>query len=96
MNEYVITFVNELGVYQELTFRGVSETVATALASGLDREPFQAVTLQARSLTSVPIPLGGIPLPDVAPLPDVPAVEEPPVDGGDTGPAEPVASRRKK
>lgn len=48
MNEYVITFVNEDGIYQELTFRGVSEEVATALATGLNRAPFEQVTLQVR------------------------------------------------
>lgn len=48
MNEYKITFVNEAGVYQELTFRGVSEEVATALATGLNRAPFAQVMLTAK------------------------------------------------
>lgn len=48
MNEYKITFVNEVGVYQELTFRGVSEEVATALATGLNRAPFAQVMLTAK------------------------------------------------
>lgn len=50
MNEYKITFVNEFGIYQELTFRGVSEEVATALATGLNRAPFEQVMLTAKEM----------------------------------------------
>lgn len=58
MNEFVITFVNEDGVYQELTFRGVSEGVATALAEGLNRAPFEQVVLRVKELVGREIPLG--------------------------------------
>ena len=44
MNEYVISFINDEGVYQQLTFRGVSETVATGLANGLLTAGFQEVS----------------------------------------------------
>lgn len=44
MDEYVIGFVNDNDVFQELTFRGVSENVAKALASGLAAQ-FAHVTL---------------------------------------------------
>lgn len=46
--EYVICFVNDAGTYQELTFRGVSEAVAEALASGLAGAPFENVRLLVR------------------------------------------------
>lgn len=36
MIEYVIGFVNDDDTYQQLTFRGVSEKVAKALANGLN------------------------------------------------------------
>ena len=54
-NEYVINFINEVGVYQELTFRGVSEEVATALATGLNKAPFGQVVLSVRELVGRPI-----------------------------------------
>ena len=55
MNEYVIGFVNDNEVFQQLTFRGVSENVARALANGL-AEQFDHVTLTGAEL--VPIDLG--------------------------------------
>lgn len=55
MNEYVITFVNDNGVYQELTFRGVSENVARALAEGLNGAPFEEVTLKVRESRDIPL-----------------------------------------
>lgn len=72
-NEYVINFINENGVYQELTFRGVSEEVATALATGLNKAPFGQVVLSARELVGRPI---GVPLADIVA----------PESAGDTGP----------
>ena len=54
-NEYVISFINNNGVYQELTFRGVSEEVATALATGLNKAPFEQVNLLVRELVGRPI-----------------------------------------
>ena len=48
MNEYIIRFINEEGVYQELTFRGVSDEIAMALASGLNQALFEQVTLEVR------------------------------------------------
>lgn len=48
MNEYVISFINDNGVYQQLTFRGVSEAVAAALATGLLAAGFQEVGLSAK------------------------------------------------
>lgn len=55
MDEYVIGFVDESEVWRELTFRGVSETVARALATGLD-QVFAHVTLTGNQPT--PIDLG--------------------------------------
>lgn len=52
MNEYVISFVNDNDVFQQLTFRGVSETVAIALANGLAAS-FDHVTLTG----SEPVPI---------------------------------------
>jgi hypothetical protein len=54
-NEYVISFINENDVYQELTFRGVSEAVATALATGLNKAPFGQINLSVRELVGRPI-----------------------------------------
>ena len=51
MNEYVISFINDDGVYQQLTFRGVSEEVAAGLASGLLAAGFQEVSLLAKEVT---------------------------------------------
>ena len=48
MNEYVISFINDNGAYQQLTFRGVSEAVATGLATGLLAAGFQEVSLSAK------------------------------------------------
>ena len=47
MNEYQINFINDQGVYQQLTFRGVSEGVAFALAKGLLDASFDQVSLSA-------------------------------------------------
>ena len=63
-NEYVISFINEFGVYQELTFRGVSEGVATALATGLNRAPFGSVNLLVRELVGRPIEVAPADFPD--------------------------------
>lgn len=97
MNEYIITFINDQGVYQELTFRGVSELVATSIAEGLNKAPFQAVTLAKREQT--PIALDVAPLEPAPPLPDLAPIVEPVVPVGDTGPSEPeqpVAAGRKR
>lgn len=52
MDEYVIGFVDENEVWRELSFRGVSEQVAKALARGLS-DTFAHVTLTG----SQPIPI---------------------------------------
>lgn len=44
-DEYVIGFLDTTEVWRELTFRGVSQDVAVALAQGLDRAAFENVTL---------------------------------------------------
>lgn len=59
MNEYVISFINDEGVYQQLTFRGVTETVAAGLASGLLAAGFQEVSLLAKEFTDRPIDILG-------------------------------------
>lgn len=51
MNEYIINFINDDGIYQQLTFRGVSESVATALASGLLNAAFDQVSLSAKEVS---------------------------------------------
>jgi hypothetical protein len=48
VDEYVINFINDAGVYQQLTFRGVSEPVASGLATGLLAAGFQEVSLSAK------------------------------------------------
>lgn len=48
MNEYVISFINEQGVYQQLSFRGVTQSVALALAKGLLDASFEQVSLSAK------------------------------------------------
>ncbi len=50
MNEYVIGFINPDASYQELTFRGVAEEVASAMAAGLLAGGFQNVTLTAKEI----------------------------------------------
>lgn len=50
MNEYVISFINESNIYQELVFRGVSEAAATAMASGLLAAQFQQVGLTVKEV----------------------------------------------
>lgn len=52
MDEYVLGFVDTDHVWRELTFRGVSETVAKALARGL-ADTFAHVTLTG----SQPMPI---------------------------------------
>lgn len=59
MNEYVISFINDESVYQQLTFRGVTETVATALANGLLAAGFQEVGLLAKEFVDRPISILG-------------------------------------
>lgn len=55
MNEYVLSFVDDDDVYRQLTFRGVSENVAKALATGLAAD-YGHVTLTGTA--PVPIDLG--------------------------------------
>lgn len=57
MNEYVIGFINPDGTYQELTFRGVAEEVATAMASGLLAGGFQQVALTVKEVVDREIPV---------------------------------------
>lgn len=52
MNEYVIAFINQDGTYQELTFRGVTESVAAAMASGLLAASFSNVSLTVREMVN--------------------------------------------
>lgn len=59
MNEYVISFINDDGVYQQLTFRGVTETVAAGLAGGLLAAGFQEVSLLAKEVVDRQINLLG-------------------------------------
>ena len=59
MNEYVISFINDEGVYQQLTFRGVTETVAAGMANGLLAAGFQEVGLLAKEVTDRPIDILG-------------------------------------
>lgn len=91
MNEYVITFINEFGVYQELTFRGVSETVARALAEGLTKYPFQACSLGVKETVARPLEISS----DSPPQDDSinPVIEEP-----NPEPAldQPMAAAKKK
>lgn len=69
MNEYVINFINDEGVYQQLTFRGVSEAVAAALAKGLLDAAFDQVSLSAKEYVDREISI----LPGVASEPVDPA-----------------------
>lgn len=59
MNEYVISFINDEGVYQQLTFRGVTETVAAGLAGGLLAAGFQEVSLLAKEVVDRQIDILG-------------------------------------
>lgn len=52
MKEYVIAFINQDGTYQELTFRGVDESVASAMASGLLAAGFSNVSLTVREMVN--------------------------------------------
>ncbi len=52
-DEYVIGFLDEDDTWRELTFRGVSQAVAVALAQGLNRAPFGNVTLTAAARVEV-------------------------------------------
>lgn len=72
MNEYVINFINDQGVYQQLTFRGVSEGVAFALAKGLLDSSFDQVSLSAKEYVDRTIDI--VPG-QTAPLPDNPEAE---------------------
>lgn len=65
MNEYVISFINDNGAYQQLTFRGVSEPAATALATGLLSAGFQEVSLSAKVDQEINL-LEGVTVPDPA------------------------------
>ena len=65
MNEYVISFINDNGAYQQLTFRGVSEAVATGLATGLLAAGFQEVSLSAKVDQEINL-LEGVVAPDPA------------------------------
>lgn len=67
MNEYVINFINDQGVYQQLTFRGVSESVAFALAKGLLDASFDQVSLSAKEFVDREITILGV---DAAPVSD--------------------------
>lgn len=60
MDEYVISFINDSGIYQQLTFRGVSEAVAAGLATGLLGAGFQEVSLTAKEVTDREISLLGV------------------------------------
>lgn len=58
MNEYVIGFVDEDEVWRELTFRGVSQLVARALAKGLS-DQFSHVTLTASEPVQIDLQAAG-------------------------------------
>ena len=94
MNEYVINFINDQGVYQQLTFRGVSESVAFALAKGLLDASFDQVSLSAKEFVDREISILGVEAPPVAdPVPDPVEGEgasEEPVEGDGAEP-EPAA-----
>ena len=66
MNEYVINFINDQGVYQQLTFRGVSEAVAFALAKGLLDASFDQVSLSAKEFVDREITILGVDAPTVS------------------------------
>lgn len=51
MNEYVISFIDADNIYRELTFRGVEEGVATAMASGLLDAGYSQVSLTVKEVT---------------------------------------------
>ena len=52
MDEFTIGFEDQ-GVWRELTFRGVSETVAKAMANGLADGGFSLVTLTGSQPTII-------------------------------------------
>ena len=56
MDEYVISFVNDDGVNQELTFRGVTQKAATALAAGLVGDGYALVTLTGTRRKKIALP----------------------------------------
>ena len=58
-DEYIIGFTDENQTWRELTFRGVSEQVAVALAQGLNRAPFGNVTLTAAERVEVNLDAAG-------------------------------------
>lgn len=97
LNEYVINFINDQGVYQQLTFRGVSEAVAFALAKGLLDASFDQVSLSAKEFVDREINILGVQAPPVAdPVPDPVegegASEEPASGTGGTEEGAPDAS----
>lgn len=51
LNEYVISFINDAGVYQQITLRGVTESVGTAVATGLLTAGFSQVALTAKEFS---------------------------------------------
>ena len=53
MDEFTIGFVDEAAVWRELSFRGVSENVAKALANGLASGGFDLVTLTGAQPTVI-------------------------------------------
>ena len=53
MDEFTIGFVDESAVWRELSFRGVSENVAKALANGLASGGFDLVTLTGAQPTVI-------------------------------------------
>ena len=53
MDEFTIGFVDEASVWRELSFRGVSENVAKALANGLASGGFDLVTLTGAQPTVI-------------------------------------------
>jgi hypothetical protein len=53
MDEFTIGFVDENEVWRELSFRGVSENVAKALANGLASGGFDLVTLTGAQPTVI-------------------------------------------
>lgn len=56
MDEYVISFINDNDVNQEITFRGVTQKVATALAVGLTTAGYSLVTLTGTRRKSITLP----------------------------------------
>lgn len=70
-DEYVIGFLDTAEVWRELTFRGVTQDVAVALAQGLDRAAFENVTLT--STERITIDLNAPATEEPAPVAEEPA-----------------------